>query len=66
MFPGQVIEGGWVSLTVTVKLQTLVGWYTIPPAGSLAAGGGGAVPVQVTVVVPTGKNEPDAGLQTTD
>jgi hypothetical protein len=43
---GQVMVGGWVSLTVTVKAQV-----------------GPAVEVQVTVVVPTGKNEPDAGLQ---
>jgi hypothetical protein len=47
-FGGQVIVGGWVSLTVTVKLQL-----------------GPAVVVQVTVVVPFGKNEPDGGLQLT-
>jgi hypothetical protein len=46
MFPGQVIVGGCVSLTVTVKLQA-----------------GPADVEQVTVVVPTGKNEPDGGLQ---
>jgi hypothetical protein len=46
MFAGQVILGGWVSTTVTVKLQL-----------------GPAVELQVTVVVPTGKKEPDAGLQ---
>jgi len=40
---GQVITGGWVSLTVTVKVQLAIGI------------------VQVTVVVPFGKNEPDAG-----
>ena len=46
MFAGQVMLGGWVSLTVTVNEQL------------------GAVPeVQVTVVVPTGKNELDAGEQ---
>lgn len=43
---GQVIVGGWVSLTVTVKAQV-----------------GPALEVQVTVVVPFGKNEPDAGEQ---
>ena len=46
MLAGQVIVGGWVSLTVTVNVQL-----------------GPAVAVQVTVVVPTGKNEPDAGEQ---
>ena len=45
---GQVIEGGCVSLTVTVNVQL-----------------GPAVLVQVTVVVPTGKNEPDGGEQVT-
>ena len=46
MVVGQVIVGGCVSLTVTVKLQL-----------------GPAVAVQVTVVVPTGKNEPEGGEQ---
>jgi hypothetical protein len=41
-----VIEGGWVSLTVTVKGQV-----------------GPAVDEQVTVVVPLGKKEAEAGLQ---
>jgi len=45
---GQVIAGGWVSCTVTVKVQV-----------------GPAVVEQVTVVVPTGKKEPEAGLHTT-
>lgn len=45
---GQVMVGGCVSLTVTVNEQVR---------------GGGPVVVQVTVVVPTGKNEPDAGEQ---
>jgi hypothetical protein len=40
-----------VSLTVTLKLHEAV-----LPAASVA--------VQVTVVVPTGKTEPDGGLQT--
>ena len=47
MFAGQVIEGGCVSLTVTVNEQL------------------GPAVVQVTVVVPTGKNEPEAGEQAT-
>ena len=46
--PGHVMVGGWVSTTVMVKVQDR---------------GGGPVVVQVTVVVPTGKNEPDAGEQ---
>ncbi len=46
MFVGQVIVGGCVSLTVTVKVQV-----------------GPADDVQVTVVVPTGKKEPEAGEQ---
>src|SRR5215813_3309793 len=43
------MTGGVTSLTVTVKLQLLE-----LPAASVA--------VAVTVVVPTGKTEPDAGL----
>ena len=45
---GQVIDGAWVSLTVTVNEQL-----------------GPAVVVQVTVVMPTGKDEVDAGEQVT-
>jgi hypothetical protein len=48
MFPGQLIEGGWISLTVIVKLQLTA---STPP-----------VAVQVTVVTPEGKNEPEGGL----
>ena len=44
---GHVIDGGCVSLTVTVKEQFVL------------------VSVQVTVVVPLGKNDPDAGLHVT-
>jgi hypothetical protein len=44
-----VIVGGWVSLILTVKV--LVALF---PDGS--------VEIFVTVVVPTGKKEPDAGL----
>ena len=47
-FGGQVIVGGVVSLTVTVKVQP----------GPLCT-------VQVTVVVPTGKQLPETGLQVT-
>ena len=46
---GQVITGACVSFTVTVNEQ-------LPPP---------ALDVQVTVVVPLGKNDPDAGLQVT-
>ena len=46
IFVGQVIAGGWVSLTLTLKVQL-----------------GPADVVQVTVVTPTGKNEPEAGEQ---
>ena len=53
MFAGQApIVGGWLSLTVTVKLQE-----PVLPEDSVA--------VQVTVVVPLLKVEPDAGEQTT-
>jgi hypothetical protein len=45
---GQVMVGGCVSTTVTVKVH----WRW-----------GGPAVVQVTVVVPTGKNEPEAGEQ---
>jgi hypothetical protein len=51
-FEGHVIDGAWVSLTVTVKVQVVV-----LSSESLA--------VHVTVVVPTAKVEPDAGEQTT-
>ena len=50
MFAGQVIVGFALSLTVTVKLQ-----IAVLPDASFA--------VQVTVVVPFGKVEPDGGLQ---
>jgi hypothetical protein len=52
MFAGQVIAGACVSFTVTVKVHVPVA----PPV---------SVAVHVTVVVPRGKNDPDAGLQTT-
>ena len=48
MFAGTVMAGAVVSLTVTVKL-----WLAWFPAVSLA--------VVVTVVVPSGKMEPEAG-----
>jgi hypothetical protein len=48
MFAGQVTVGGWVSLTVTVKVQ-------LGPAAAL----------QVSVVVPLGKELPLAGEQVT-
>ena len=48
IFPRQVIEGGWLSLTVIVKLHVKL----ILPL----------VAVQVTVVTPAGNNEPDGGL----
>ena len=50
-FDGQVIEGFWVSLTVTVKVHEVV--LLMP-----------SVAVQVTVVVPFGNANPGAGLQT--
>jgi hypothetical protein len=51
IFSGQVILGATLSTTVTVKLQA---------ANARAAGiAGGETSEQVTVVVPTGKNEPD-------
>src|ERR1700730_1180608 len=49
--PGQVITGSCVSLTVTVKVH--VSGPTL------------LLDLHVTVVVPTGKNEPEAGEQTT-
>ena len=54
IFAGQVIEGGCVSLTVTVNVHVESGLL-----GLLSEA------VQVTVVVPTGKNEPLAGEQVT-
>jgi anti-sigma factor RsiW len=48
---GQVIVGGCVSVTVTVNEQLPA--VIIPRLGA----------VQFTVVVPTGKNVPDAGVQ---
>jgi hypothetical protein len=52
MFAGQLIEGAWVSLTVTVNVHEL-----LLPAPSLT--------LQLTVVTPFGNVEPDAGLQLT-
>ena len=52
MLAGQVIDGGCVSLTVTVKVQKPVLFEL-------------SVAVQVTVVVPFGKVEPEAGTQLT-
>src|SRR5678815_2999635 len=48
MFAGHVMVGGWVSFTVTVKLE-------VAPE----------VVEMFTVVVPTGKNDPDAGVTLT-
>jgi hypothetical protein len=50
MGAGQVTVGGWVSLTVTVKLHEPVLFEE-------------SVAVQLTVVVPFCKAEPDAGVQ---
>ena len=50
MSVGQTMVGGWVSLTVTVKLHGVV-----LPLVSLA--------VQLTVVVPVGKVAPEGGVQ---
>ena len=47
MLAGQVMVGGCVSLTVTVNVQ-------VEPANPLT--------VQVTVVLPFAKNDPDAGV----
>ena len=55
MLAGQVMAGASVSFTVTVKLQEELEGATETAALS----------AQATVVVPTGKNEPDAGVQTT-
>ena len=52
MFAGHVIDGGCVSLTVTENVHVAV---------FIDA----SVEVHVTVVVPTGKVEPDAGVHTT-
>ena len=48
---GHAIAGGWVSLTVTVNVQ-----LAVKPAASVA--------VQVTVVTPFRKLEPDGGAHT--
>jgi hypothetical protein len=53
MSAGHVIVGGCVSFTVTVKVH-------IEVFGGVAA----SLTLQVTVVVPTGNEAPDAGLQT--
>lgn len=54
MLAGQVIEGAWVSFTVTVNEQVVV-------FGVVAA----SLTEQVTVVMPLGNTVPDAGLQVT-
>ena len=48
LLSGQVIAGGWVSFTLTVKEQVAV----LPEESAT---------VQLTVVVPLAKNEPEAG-----
>jgi hypothetical protein len=50
MLAGQLMAGGCVSMTVTVNEQVAV-WLEV------------SVAVQVTVVVPFGKTDPDAGTQ---
>jgi hypothetical protein len=52
MLAGQVTTGGWLSFTVTVNMQLPVRLEE-------------SVTVQVTVVIPFGNTEPDAGLHTT-
>ena len=47
--PGQVIDGGWVSLMSTLKVHCAVFWL-------------GSVAVQVTVDSPTGKEPPGVGV----
>lgn len=54
MSAGQVITGGPVSTTVTKNEHVLV----LPEVSS--------VTVQVTMLVPTGKKDPDGGLQDAD
>ena len=49
MAEGHVMDGAWLSVTVTVKEQV-----EVLPAASVA--------VAVTVVEPTLKNEPEAGV----
>ena len=51
MLAGHEITGGSISFTVTLKLHVAV----LPPA---------SVALYVTVVVPTGNTEPDAGPDT--
>jgi hypothetical protein len=48
---GHCAIGGWVSLTVTVKLQE-----SLLPEASVAT--------HLTLVVPTAKEEPEGGVQT--
>ena len=52
MFAGQVTIGGCTSFTLTVNVHVAV----LPEA---------SVTVAVTVVMPTGKNDPDAGVEVT-
>ena len=52
MFAGHAIDGGWVSFTVTVKLQ-------LDLFGGVAA----SLTEQVTVVTPFANVDPDAGTQ---
>ena len=54
MFAGHVIVGAFVSFTVTVNVHVVSGLF-----------GDASVAVHVTVVVPTGNVEPDAGEHTT-
>ena len=51
MSAGQAMDGGWLSVTVTLKLQLVA----LPEA---------SVAVQVTVVSPLSKQVPEDGTQT--
>jgi hypothetical protein len=51
IFPGQLINGNWLSTTVTLKEQV-----EVLPWGSVA--------IEFTVVVPIGKTDPEAGVET--
>ena len=55
MFAGHVMTGGVVSVTVIVNVQLVSGLF-----------GDESVAVQVTVVTPTAKVDPDAGVHVTD
>ena len=62
---GQLRTGGVLSLTVTLNAQLGPAFTAADARGVWKTAGSTRLFVQVTVFMPTGKNDPEAGLQAT-